>query len=207
MRDLDALDRADPLRGFRERFTVPKDIVYLDGNSLGGLPRATAARVADVVEREWGEGLIRSWNQAGWIDLPRRVGDKIARLIGARAGEVIVADSTSVNLFKALSGALGLRPDRRVVLTEADNFPTDLYIAEGVAALLGAELRRVAGDAIEDAVDDRVRESPHDVRRRAGQAAERVAIEIDDVLGDREALAKAAERISAVERVEVTHGE
>jgi len=156
VRDLDALDRADPLRGFRERFTVPKDIVYLDGNSLGGLPRATAARVADVVEREWGEGLIRSWNQAAWIDLPRRVGDKIARLIGARAGEVIVADSTSVNLFKALSGALGLRRDRRVILTEEDNFPTDLYIAEGVAALLGAELRRVAVDAIEDAMDDRV---------------------------------------------------
>lgn len=156
MRDLDALDRADPLRGFRERFAVPKDVVYLDGNSLGCLPRATTARVADVVEREWGEGLIRSWNQAGWIALPRRVGDKIARLIGARAGEVIVADSTSVNLFKALSGALGLRPDRRVILTEEDNFPTDLYIAEGVAALLGAELRRVPGDAIEDALDDRV---------------------------------------------------
>ena len=156
MADLDALDRADPLRAFRERFVVPEDVVYLDGNSLGCLPRATAARVADVVEREWGDGLIRSWNQAGWIELPRRVGDKIARLIGARAGEVVVADSTSVNLFKLLTAALALNPDRRVILTEDDNFPTDLYIAEGVAALLGVELRRVPGDAVLDAIDGRV---------------------------------------------------
>ena len=156
MADLDALDRTDPLRAFRDRFVVPKDVIYLDGNSLGCLPRATAARVAEVVEREWGDGLIRSWNQAGWIDLPRRVGDKIAPLIGARPGEVIVTDSTSVNLFKLLSGALALNPGRRVILTEEQNFPTDLYIAEGVAALLGAELRRVAGDAVIDALDDRV---------------------------------------------------
>jgi len=154
--DLDALDRADPLAKLRERFTVPEGIVYLDGNSLGCLPRATAARVADVVEREWGEGLIRSWNQAGWIDLPRRVGDKIASLIGARAGEVVVADSTSVNLFKLLTAALALNPGRRVILTENDNFPTDLYIAEGVASLLGAELRRVPADAMLDAIDEHV---------------------------------------------------
>ena len=156
MPDLDALDRADPLRVVRERFIVPKDIVYLDGNSLGCLPRATAARVAEVVEREWGDGLIRSWNQAGWIDLPRRVGDKITRLIGAHAGEVIIADSTSVNLFKLLAGGLAMKTDRRVILTEDANFPTDLYIAEGVAALLGAELRRVPADAIRDAVDEQV---------------------------------------------------
>jgi kynureninase len=154
--DLAALDRADPLRAFRERFAVPADIIYLDGNSLGCLPRATAARVADVVEREWGDGLIRSWNQAGWIDLPRRVGDKIARLIGARDGEVVVADSTSVNLFKLLAGALALNPGRHVILTEDDNFPTDLYIAEGVAAMLDAELRRVPDEAVLDAIDDRV---------------------------------------------------
>src|SRR5205085_2630654 len=154
--DPDPRDRADPLRVFRDRFVVPKDVIYLDGNSLGCLPRATAARVAEVIEREWGEGLIRSWNQAGWIDLPRRVGDKIARLIGARAGEVIVADSTSVNLFKLLTGALALNPGRRVLLTEADNFPTDLYVAEGVAALLGVELRRVPAEAIVDALDTSV---------------------------------------------------
>jgi kynureninase len=145
----DALD-------LRERFVLPDGVVYLDGNSLGALPRATPARVAAVVEREWGAGLIRSWNDAGWIGLPRRVGDKIARLIGARAGEVIVADSTSVNLFKLLAGALALNPGRRVILTEDDNFPTDLYVAEGVAALLGAELRRVPADAVLDAVDERV---------------------------------------------------
>jgi kynureninase len=156
MVDLEALDRADPLRALRERFAVPKGVVYLDGNSLGCLPRATAARVADVVEREWGDGLIRSWNEAGWIDLPRRVGDKIARLIGARPGEVIVADSTSVNLFKLLSGALALNPGRRVILTEDDNFPTDLYIAEAVAALLGAEVRRVPADAVADTVNEEV---------------------------------------------------
>ena len=152
----DPLDEGDPLRAFRARFVVPDGLVYLDGNSLGCLPRATAARVAEVVEREWGDGLIRSWNDAGWIDLPRRVGDKIARLIGARAGEVIVADSTSVNLFKLLIGALALNPGRRVILTEADNFPTDLYVAEGVASLLGIELRRVAADDVLDAIDERV---------------------------------------------------
>src|SRR5882672_2222361 len=134
-----ALDRADPLRAFRDRFIVPKRLVYLDGNSLGCLPRATASRVLEVVRLEWGEGLIRSWNVAGWIDLPRRIGAKIARLVGARADEVIVADSTSVNLFKLLAGAFSLNPGRRVILTEDGNFPTDRYIAHGVAALLGTE--------------------------------------------------------------------
>ena len=100
--DCIALDRADPLAALRDEFALPEGVVYLDGNSLGALPRRTAARLADVAEREWGEGLIRSWNSAGWIDLSQRIGDKIAALIGAGAGEVIVADSTSVNLFKAL---------------------------------------------------------------------------------------------------------
>jgi kynureninase len=106
---LEALDRADALRGFRERFELPENVIYLDGNSLGAMAGSVRERVADVVEREWGHGLIRSWNDAGWIDLPRRVGDKIARLVGAAPGEVIVADSTSVNLFKALSVALRAR--------------------------------------------------------------------------------------------------
>ena len=135
--ELEALDRDDPLAPFREEFVLPGNAIYLDGNSLGPLPRATPGRVAAVVEREWGQGLIGSWNDAGWISLPERVGDKIARLLGAPAGTVIAADSTSVNVFKLLAAALGLRPERLVILSEAGNFPTDLYIAEGLAALLG----------------------------------------------------------------------
>ncbi len=155
---LAARDAADPLAPFRDRFTLPDGVLYLDGNSLGALPRATAARVADVVTREWGTGLIRSWNDAGWIDLATRVGDKIARLVGAAPGSVVVADSTSVNLFKLLGAALALRPGRRVILSEQGNFPTDLYIAEGLAALLerGHSLRTVRWDAITEAIDDDV---------------------------------------------------
>ena len=138
-----ALDAADPLRTIRARFELPERIVYLDGNSLGALPRATPARVAEVVERQWGERLIRSWNE-GWIEAPARVGGKIAALIGARPNEVIVADSTSANLYKLLVAALRLKPERRVVVGELGNFPTDLYVAEGaVAAVPGAELRAV----------------------------------------------------------------
>jgi kynureninase len=153
--ELEALDRADPLAGFRARFSLPEDVIYLDGNSLGPLPRATPARVAELIAREWGEGLIRSWNAAGWIDLPARVGDKIGKLIGAASGSVIVADSTSVNLFKLLGAALALQPGRRVILSEHSNFPTDLYVAEGMAAWLdrGHELRLVEAGAIADAID------------------------------------------------------
>ena len=154
--DFAALDRADPLAAFRERFALPEGVVYLDGNSLGALPKATPARLAGLVAHEWGEDLIRSWTKHGWMEMPRRVGDKIARLIGAQPGEVVVADSTSVNLFKLLAGALALRPDRRVILTEEGNFPTDLYVAEGVSGLTGATLRRVPGSAIGDFVDDEV---------------------------------------------------
>jgi kynureninase len=135
-----ALDAADPLAPHRNAFALPDGVLYLDGNSLGALPRATAARVREVVEREWGHGLIGSWNAAGWIELPRRIGAKIARLLGARAHEVICADSTSINLFKVLATALRLRaPDakRRVILSERGNFPTDLYIAQGLATLAG----------------------------------------------------------------------
>ena len=142
------LDRGDALAHFRDDFDLPAGVIYLDGNSLGALPRGAAAAAARVVEREWGEGLIRSWNTSGWIEAPGRVGDKIARLLGAEPGEVTVADSTSVNLYKLLSAALGLRPGRRVILTEDDNFPTDLYIAEGLAAQVGAEVRRVPREGI-----------------------------------------------------------
>ena len=135
--DLVAFDKTDPLRPFRDRFTLPAGIIYLDGNSLGVLPRTTATRVAEVIEAEWGRDLITSWNKHGWIELPARVGDKIGRLIGAKPGETMVGDSTSVNLFKALAAAVKLRPDRRVILSEPANFPTDLYIAEGLAELLG----------------------------------------------------------------------
>lgn len=156
--DLEALDRADPLAPFRGRFALPAGVIYMDGNSLGALPRATPRRIADLVAREWGEGLIRSWNDAGWIEAPARIGDKIARLIGAPPGTVVVADSTSVNLFKLLGAALALRPDRRVILSERRNFPTDLYIAEGLAALLGRghTLRLVDSAEIPAAIDDRV---------------------------------------------------
>jgi len=146
--DCAALDAQDPLAVLGEQFSLPPGKIYLDGNSLGVLPRTTAPRVAQVVEQEWGEGLIESWNTAGWIDLPQRIGDKIARLVGADAGELVVADSTSVNLFKALSAALAITesaaPQRRVILSERGNFPTDLYIAEALARQRGFELRLTA---------------------------------------------------------------
>lgn len=130
-------DREDPLRPFHDRFELPPDTVYLDGNSLGALPKATRQRIADVVSREWGQGLIRSWNQCNWIEAPQRIGDKIAKLVGAEAGEVIAADSTSVNLFKLISAALAARPSRSSVLSEPGNFPTDLYMIEGAIRTAG----------------------------------------------------------------------
>ncbi len=151
-------DRTDKLAPFRDKFSLPPGVIYLDGNSLGAMPRATAARVAAVVQQEWGEGLIRSWNDAGWMDLPGRIADKIGTLIGATQGGMAVGDSTSVNLFKLLGAALAARPDRRVILTERGNFPTDLYIAQGLSALLAAghELRMVAPEDIAGALDDSV---------------------------------------------------
>ncbi|HEX8364091.1 MAG TPA: kynureninase [Allosphingosinicella sp.] len=134
-----ALDAADPLRGARDRFSIPDGLIYLDGNSLGVLPRAAVGRLRATVEREWGERLIRSWNEAGWIEAPQRIGAKIAALIGARPHEVIVTDSTSVNLYKLLVAAAKLA-DRPVLLTEAGNFHTDLHIASGAAELTGLRL-------------------------------------------------------------------
>jgi len=139
-----ALDQADPLAPLRDLFDLPPGVIYLDGNSLGVLPRSTAARVQQVVAEEWGQGLIRSWNSAGWIGMPQRVGDKIAQLVGVGPGELVVADSTSVNLFKVLSAALSISradaPARRVIVSERSNFPTDLYIAQALAAERGFEL-------------------------------------------------------------------
>lgn len=136
-------DAGDPLARFGERFELPEGIIYLDGNSLGALPRATAERLQTLVADEWGRGLIRSWNQHDWIGLPQRAGDKIARLIGAAPGEVVVADSTSVNLFKLLASALALRPGRATIVTEADNFPTDGYIIEGLLGVMGRPLDNI----------------------------------------------------------------
>jgi kynureninase len=152
-----ALDLADPLGPLREQFELPPGQLYLDGNSLGVLPRATAGRVQQVVRGEWGQDLIASWNRAGWMHLPQRVGDKIARLVGAGAGELVVADSTSVNLFKALAAALSMarqdRPAARRILSERSNFPTDLYIAESLAADRGFELELVDRDRLEASLD------------------------------------------------------
>jgi kynureninase len=153
-----ALDVADPLAFARERFTVPDGIIYLDGNSLGPLPKATAERLRRTVEEEWGQGLIRSWNEADWINAPARLGAKIARLIGARPHEVVAADSTSVNLYKLAAAAAALRPERSVILTEPGNFPTDLYVLQGLAEQSGHKLRMrtVVRDALMGALDSEV---------------------------------------------------
>lgn len=157
--DCEALDLKDALSFARERFVLPEDVIYLDGNSLGALPRATAERVNAAIHDEWGQGLIRSWNRAGWVSLPQAVGGRIAALLGATPDEVIAADSTSVNIFKLLSAALLLArqedPARRVILSERGNFPTDLYIAQGISALLGGgyELELVEAGEIEHALD------------------------------------------------------
>ena len=150
-----ARDRADSLAAHRAAFDLPDDAIYLDGNSLGAKPRAVGARVAQVIEQEWGRDLITSWNRHGWIDQPLRLGDKIARLIGAEPGEVAVADSTSVNLFKVLAAALSLRAGRGTILSVRDNFPTDLYTAEGLVGLLGDRhrLRLAEADEIAGALD------------------------------------------------------
>lgn len=146
-------DAADPLASYRERFTLPEGVIYLDGNSLGALPKATPAAVQRVVEQEWGEGLIRSWNSAGWFEASGRVGGKIAPLIGANPHEVIACDSTSVNLFKLIAAALAMRPGRKVVLSEPGNFPTDLYMIAGLEAQGLAERRLAERDRLMQALD------------------------------------------------------
>jgi len=152
-----ARDVCDPLRGFRAKFILPKDVIYLDGNSLGALPAASAARLREAVEEEWGQGLIRSWNLHDWIGAPRRAGALIAPLIGANASEVVVADSTSINLFKLIVAAIRAAGGRGSIITEAGNFPTDLYIAEGAAGLFDeCRLRVVSTADLPNAIDDDV---------------------------------------------------
>ena len=162
-RDCLARDYADPLASRRAQFAMAgadaEGVIYLDGNSLGALPAATGDRIKAVVESEWGVGLVRSWNSAGWIDLGQRIADKIATLIGAAPGEVVVADSTSVNLYKVLSAAIAIqktRPARAVVVSERTNFPTDLYIADTLARAHGLELMLADADAIPALLDERV---------------------------------------------------
>ncbi|APH72009.1 kynureninase [Aquibium oceanicum] len=142
----------------RALFELPEGIVYLDGNSLGPLPRAARERVAREVSREWGEKLIRGWNEAGWMDLPETVGDKIARLIGAAKGTVVAGDSTSINLHKALTAAVSLAGPRKVVLSDSGNFPTDLYVAQMALRALGGghELKVVAPEEVAGTIDDTV---------------------------------------------------
>jgi kynureninase len=146
-------DAADPLGRYRERFTLPEGVIYLDGNSLGALPRATPEAMRRVVEQEWGEGLIRSWNSAGWFEAAGRVGGKIAPLIGAAPNEVIACDSTSINLFKLIAAALAMRPGRKVVLSEPGNFPTDIYMIAGLERQ-GLAVRRLAeSERLAEALD------------------------------------------------------
>ncbi|WP_374372853.1 kynureninase [Dongia sp.] len=152
------LDRDDPLAFARDRFHLPEGVVYLDGNSLGALPKATAAHVDQVIRRQWGDDLITGWNTHGWVDLPKRLGAKLAPLIGASEDEVAVCDSTSLNVFKLLSAALSLRPKRKIILSDIGNFPTDLYMAQGLAQLLGRDhrLELVRPEQVLDRIHDDV---------------------------------------------------
>jgi kynureninase len=151
------LDATDVLAPMRDRFLLPEGIVYMNGNSLGPLCRDVRDRMSDVVVSQWGEDLIRGWNTAGWYPLPERLGDKIGSLIGAEAGETTICDSTSVNLFKAVAAAAALRPDRRKIVTEAGNFPTDLYMLDGLARLSKQQLEIDIRDreSVVDGIDDK----------------------------------------------------
>jgi kynureninase len=155
-----AQDSRDPLGGVRDRFVLPEGLIYLDGNSLGPMPRAAAGILRHTIEREWSQDLIRSWNDAGWFDLPVRLGDRVGALIGAAPGQTVVCDTTSINLFKAIHAAIALRPDRDVVIAEDESFPTDLYIVEGAMKSAGRPISRrllgTDGPSIEALLDRRV---------------------------------------------------
>jgi kynureninase len=155
-----ARDASDPIGALRDRFVIPDGVIYLDGNSLGPMPRAAAATLGRTIEQEWGQDLIKSWNSAGWFDMPLRLGDRIGALIGAAPGQTVVCDTTSINLYKAVHAAMGLRPDRDVVIAEAGSFPTDLYIIEGAMASAGRPMQRrlvdADGPSIEALLDQRV---------------------------------------------------
>ena len=165
-----ALDLEDPLAPLRTEFDLPEGVIYLDGNSLGARPKASAARAQQVITAEWGNDLIRSWNNAGWFELPSRLGDKLAPLVGAHADELVVTDTTSINLFKVLAAALHIQAQdsqaqgkrtaaRRVIVTERSNFPTDIYMAQGLTEWLdrGYRIELVdSPDQLSGAIDDQV---------------------------------------------------
>ncbi len=155
--DVRAWDAADPLRALKDRFELPDGVIYLDGNSLGAAPSSVAARLQQAISKEWASGLVRSWNAADWIGAPARIGSKIAPVIGAKPGEVIACDSTSVNLFKLLTAALARQAPRKVILAEPGDFPTDLYVAQGVRDLVeGVQLRLASPDKFEAALGEDV---------------------------------------------------
>ena len=151
--DATKLDAADPLASARARFELPDGVIYLDGNSLGALPAAAAEALATTAERQWGEDLIASWNKHGWIDWPTRIAAKLAPIVGAKPSELLIADSTSVCLFKLLAAALRARPGKRTVLTQRRNFPTDRYVAQGLAEMLGLTLTAVPAEDVLAAID------------------------------------------------------
>lgn len=156
---VEAMDAADPLRSMRERFVLPEGVIYLDGNSLGAASPAVFGELQKAATQEWAEDLIRAWNTAGWFDMPVVLGDQLGRLIGAAEGQTVVCDTTSINIYKVLHAALAMRPDRHVIVAEGDSFPTDLYMAEGVASTRpGAVLRLEGVDAanVEELIDDQV---------------------------------------------------
>ena len=153
--DAEQLDASDPLAFARERFRLPEGVIYLDGNSLGPLPVATADKLSEVTQRQWGESLIASWNEHGWIDWPVRIAAKLSPIVGARPSELLIADSTSVCLFKLLAAAARARPGRRTILTEQGNFPTDLYVAQGLSEMLGLELKTVPPEQVRNSIDDK----------------------------------------------------
>jgi len=153
--DCQAMDRQDPLCVLKDMYQLPQEMVYLDGNSLGALPKTAQSRITQAIQHEWGNELIRSWNSSGWFELPRKVGDKIAQLIGAHPGEVVATDTTSINLFKVLAAALSIAasdsPAKKKIVSERSNFPTDLYIAQAICKERGYEL--VLFDLQEQALD------------------------------------------------------
>ena len=149
-----ALDAADPLRRMRERFVLPEGVIYLDGNSLGALPKSASSHLADVVQQQWGHDLITSWNKHAWIEWPQRIAARLAPIVGAKPNELLIADSTSVCLFKLLAAAAAARSGRRTILTQKRNFPTDLYVAQGLAEMLSLQLKTVTPEEIADAIDD-----------------------------------------------------
>lgn len=156
--DCEKMDQEDSLAGFRDEFQLEDGLIYLDGNSLGAMPKAAVACAADVVERQWAQGLISSWNDADWFSKPEMLGDKIAQLIGADDGEVVVTDSTGINLYKVLAAALSIRPERTKIIMEGSNFPTDNYMAQGLVEQLGHkhDIHYAEADEIFAAIDDSV---------------------------------------------------